>query len=193
MRTPYCRHEDAPRATNAAPDIGSVEGFWVVSTERKEYGNRWHMATNDLSRPDTGYPLRNRQCTGTRQDGERCQRAPIPGGTVCVMHGGATMATQMAARRRLLSLVDPSLEALEKALQCGEWPTVARVALGLLDRAGFGPTASLRIDDPARDFRDLSRDELRTRARSVLEKLAGENVDVVDAELVNKDAKDKIN
>ena len=101
------------------------------------------------------------------------------------------MATQMAARRRLLSLVDPSLEALEKALQCGEWPTVARVALGLLDRAGFGPTASLRIDDPARDFRDLSRDELRTRARSVLEKLAGENVDVVDAEFVNKDAKDK--
>ena len=149
------------------------------------------MATNDLSKPETGYPLKNRQCTGTRQDGERCQRAPIPGGAVCVMHGGATMGAQMAARRRLLSLVDPSLEALEQALQCGEWPTVARVALGLLDRAGFGPTASLRIDDPARDFRDLSRDELRVRARCVLEKLAGENVDVVEAELVNNNESNK--
>jgi hypothetical protein len=103
---------------------------------------------------------------------------------VCVLHGGATMAAQMAARRRLLSLVDPSLEALEQALQCGEWPTVARVALGLLDRAGFGPTASLRIDDPERDFRDMSRGQLRDRARQVLEKLANtpSNEETVDAE-----------
>jgi hypothetical protein len=109
-----------------------------------------------------------------------------------VMHGGATMGAQMAARRRLLALVDPSLEALEQALQCGEWPTVARVALGLLDRAGFGPTASLRIDDPARDFRDLSRDQLRDRARCVLEKLALENVDVVDVEVTESDSNNKI-
>ena len=103
---------------------------------------------------------------------------------MCVLHGGATMAAQMAARRRLLSLVDPSLEALEKALECGEWPTVARVALGLLDRAGFGPTASLRIEDPERDFRDMSRDQLRERARQVLEKLANTptNGEAVDAE-----------
>ena len=149
------------------------------------------MGNSDLSRPDTGYPLKGRQCTGTRHDGERCQRAPIPGGTVCVMHGGATMAAQMAARRRVLALVDPSLEALEQALQCGEWPTVARVALGLLDRAGFGPTASLRIDDPARDFRDLSRDQLRDRARCVLQKLAQENVDVVDVEPVEEEINTK--
>ena len=133
---------------------------------------------SELSQPSSGYPLKNRQCTGTRNDGERCQRAPIPGGMVCVLHGGATMAAQMAARRRLLALVDPSLEALEKALECGEWPTVARVALGLLDRAGFGPTASLRIDDPARDFRDLNRDQLRDRAKQVLEKLASEPQDI---------------
>ena len=101
------------------------------------------------------------------------------------------MGAQMAARRRLLALVDPSLEALEQALQCGEWPTVARVALGLLDRAGFGPTASLRIDDPARDFRDLSRDQLRDRARCVLEKLAQENVNVIDAEVAESDINNK--
>ena len=78
----------------------------------------------------------------------------------------------------MLALVDPSLEALEKALECGEGPTVARVALGLLDRAGFGPTASLRIDDHARDFRDLNRDQLRERAKQVLEKLASDPQDI---------------
>ena len=107
---------------------------------------------------------------------------------MCVLHGGATMGAQMAARRRLLSLVDPSLEALEQALQCGEWPTVARVALGLLDRAGFGPTASLRIDDPDRDFKDMSREQLRDRAKQVLERLAAApSDDSLDAEFTTNE------
>ena len=145
------------------------------------------MSENSIVKPVKPYPLKDRQCTGHRADGQRCQRAPIAGGTVCVMHGGATMAAQMAARRRLLSLVDPSLEALEEALQCGEWPTVARVALGLLDRAGFGPTASLRIDDPQRDFRDLTRDQLRERAKQVLLKLTSDDATTVDVEYKTDD------
>lgn len=51
----------------------------------------------------TGQPMDDRpQCTATsKQSGERCKRRPIPGGTVCVMHGGKTPQVQAAAARRL--------------------------------------------------------------------------------------------
>lgn len=36
------------------------------------------------------------QCTGTTVSGQRCRKAPIPGGTVCRLHGGA--APQVRAK-----------------------------------------------------------------------------------------------
>ena len=41
------------------------------------------------------------QCKATARSGNRCKRRPIPGGTVCVMHGGKAPAVQAAAQRRL--------------------------------------------------------------------------------------------
>jgi hypothetical protein len=42
-----------------------------------------------------------RRCRGTsKQSGERCKRAAIPGGRVCVMHGGASPQARAAAQRR---------------------------------------------------------------------------------------------
>lgn len=41
-------------------------------------------------------------CTArAKSTGERCGRAPIPGGTVCKFHGGGTAAARAAGRRRL--------------------------------------------------------------------------------------------
>jgi len=37
----------------------------------------------------------------SKRSRERCRRAPIPGGTVCMMHGGAAPQVAAAARRRL--------------------------------------------------------------------------------------------
>lgn len=36
-----------------------------------------------------------------KQTGERCKRRPIPGGTVCSVHGGGTRAAREAGARRL--------------------------------------------------------------------------------------------
>ena len=37
-------------------------------------------------------------CTATsKQSGQRCKRRPIPGGTVCVMHGGGTPRVRKGA------------------------------------------------------------------------------------------------
>lgn len=57
----------------------------------------------------------SRRCRGTsRQSGERCKRAAIPGGMVCVMHGGASPAVRKAAERR-------QAEAQAAALVNGLW------------------------------------------------------------------------
>jgi len=41
------------------------------------------------------------RCTATARSGARCKRYPIPGGTVCRMHGGAAPAVRRKAEERL--------------------------------------------------------------------------------------------
>lgn len=43
-----------------------------------------------------------RQCTAkSKQSGERCKRYPVPGGTVCVIHGGRTPGARKTAAANL--------------------------------------------------------------------------------------------
>ena len=114
------------------------------------------------------------QCTAvSKQSGEQCKRAPIVGGTVCVVHGGSAPAVKMAAQRRLIAMIDPAMDALLRAMQeCDEWPTKVRAAIAVLDRAGFGPTASLRLDDQASDLGSLSSAELKDRAMDIVKRAA---------------------
>jgi hypothetical protein len=47
-------------------------------------------------------PLGGRQCTArSKRSGQRCQRAPVTGGTVCWAHGGAAGQVRRAAARRV--------------------------------------------------------------------------------------------
>ena len=100
--------------------------------------------------------LTRRQCTGTNRAGEQCRRAPIPGGSVCAVHGGKAPQVMEAAKRRLLVGRDLAVDALLAALSseappcpaCGRSdtdrdPAVIRAAQIVLDRAGFGPTSTL--------------------------------------------------
>jgi hypothetical protein len=44
------------------------------------------------------------RCTAkSKQSGERCKRRPVPGATVCSMHGGKIPAVAAAAKRRLMT------------------------------------------------------------------------------------------
>lgn len=114
------------------------------------------------------------QCTAkAKQTGEQCRRTPIAGGTVCVVHGGSAPAAKLAAQRRLIGMIDPAMTALLRAIEtCDEWPTVVRAAIAVLDRAGFGPTASLRVDETASDLASLSSAELKDRAMEIVKRAA---------------------
>jgi len=56
----------------------------------------------------------DRRCTATAKgSGSRCKRVAIPGGTVCVMHGGAAPQVQAAAaERQVTAAADASLRKL---------------------------------------------------------------------------------
>ena len=122
-----------------------------------------------------------RRCSATsKSTGERCARAPIPGGFVCAMHGGGAEHVRRAARERLLALVDPALDALVRALgsgppcpACGRadadrHPAVIRAAQLVLDRCGFAPKVSLELSRPGEDLGHLTDDELIARLEEVL-------------------------
>ena len=105
-----------------------------------------------------------RQCTATNRAGDRCGRQPIPGGDVCVLHGGAIPQVRAAAEKRLLALREPVLTAFEEILNnwhatrcttCG-LPTgdpspVIRLGQIILDRTGHHPTLAIRHEQPAPD------------------------------------------
>src|SRR5437870_4242942 len=113
-----------------------------------------------------------RQCTATNREGERCRRQPIPGGSVCVMHGGSIPAVQESAKRRLIAMVEPVLGAFEEILEswrstrcetCGH-PTgdsapVIRIGQLVLDRSGFHPMLTVEQVAPI---------ELVTEVRRIL-------------------------
>ena len=152
-----------------------------------------------------------RQCTGTNRAGERCQRQPIPGGSVCINHGGAIPAVQATTKLRLIAMVEPILATFEeilaawhrvtcvgcghvdengvKCVGCGK-PTgdpspVIRVGQLVLDRAGFGPHATMQVTaaDPVHDYSHLTAAELADRAE-VFARLAREQADDEAARLL---------
>lgn len=63
--------------------------------------------------PMEGHRVSARRCSAkSKQSRERCKRAPIPGGSVCKIHGGAAPQVQASAQERIAALVDPAIGAL---------------------------------------------------------------------------------
>lgn len=75
-------------------------------------------------------------CTAkSKQSGVRCKRRPIPGGHVCVMHGGKAPQVQASARERLMALQPKAIQTLDTLLSRDEFPTVQLgAAKDVLDR-----------------------------------------------------------
>ena len=158
-----------------------------------------------------------RQCTGTNRAGERCQRQPIPGGAVCVMHGGSIPAVQATAKLRLIAMVEPILATFEeilaawhrvtctgcghvdengvKCVGCGK-PTgdpapVIRIGQLVLDRSGFHPTLTIEAQPPSVDLSHLSVFELADRAERIAQ-IAREAADAEAARMLPRGVTDAV-
>lgn len=99
-----------------------------------------HM--DGLDRMDT--PPCRATAKGSRQ---RCKRRPIPGGTVCVKHGGGAPQVQAKALARLMALQHPAIDRMAKLIDQEAFPTVAYAASrDVLDRTLGKPKESQAVD-----------------------------------------------
>lgn len=80
-------------------------------------------------------PVENR-CTATNRQGNRCGKAPIPGGSVCRMHGGGAPQVKAKAAERLMALQSPAIDTLAYLMkQRATFPSTAYAAArDVLDR-----------------------------------------------------------
>jgi hypothetical protein len=106
------------------------------------------MDTLDLmDAPNTALARPKRQCTAkSKQSGVRCKRRPIPGGEVCVMHGGKAPQVQESAKLRLARLVDPAITRLGILIEHIDARVALAAARDVLDRNGFKAPDHLQVD-----------------------------------------------
>ncbi len=86
-------------------------------------------------------------CAATsKQSGQRCKRRPIPGGAVCVMHGGKAPQVQASARERLMALQPLAIQTMHNLMNREEYPTVQLgAARDVLDRTEGKPIESVSL------------------------------------------------
>ena len=123
-----------------------------------------------------------RRCTAMNRAGLRCLRQPLPGGEVCVMHGGRAPQVQHSARMRLVAGADLAIDYLINLLtprppceHCGRSdadrdPTVVKACQLVLDRSGFHPTLTVeQVAPPALNgYEDLTDDEVIEKLERML-------------------------
>ena len=81
----------------------------------------------------------------SKTTGVRCRRTAILGGTLCYYHGGAAPQVKRAAKERLMELLLPAIDRLEKLMEQTELPSVALSAvISILDRNGLVPEHKLK-------------------------------------------------
>lgn len=82
-------------------------------------------------------PMERVTCTAkSKQSQQRCRKPPIPGGSVCHMHGGNIPAVRQKAAERLLALQSPAIDTLAFLMkQRAVFPSTAYAAArDVLDR-----------------------------------------------------------
>lgn len=83
-------------------------------------------------------PIDTRCGRKVKRTGEACKRHPIPGGTVCPMHGGAAPQVKAAAAERLKELAPKAITVLDNLLDEPNPFVRLAAAKDVLDRNGVG-------------------------------------------------------
>lgn len=141
-----------------------------------------------------------RQCRATGRNGLPCRRYVAPGFTRCNLHGGHTPLARQAAAEALARAALPGAEALfdiidryhrETCPTCG-YPNgdpapVIKAAFGVLDRTGFGPSATVQLTPTPEaellgKFSGMSLAELADRAEAMARRLRAAADAEADAE-----------
>lgn len=97
---------------------------------------------------DGADPMDAPRCTATAKgSGVQCKRRPIPGGAVCVKHGGGAPQVKAAAERRLADLVPKAVEYYDWLLTQRDYPSAGLGAANAVwDREKGRPRESVDMN-----------------------------------------------
>lgn len=98
----------------------------------------------------------------------KCHLPPAKGLTVCRFHGGNSPIIKKAGEDRLLSLMDPAIDALEGTLlYCEHAPSRLACARDILDRIGMKAVEQIKVTNTfdSEMLKNLSDEEIRELIR----------------------------
>lgn len=103
---------------------------------------------------------------------------PVPEGEPeCIDDDYDDRPRSKAENLRLLQRSVPlAIRALRQAMRQGDHAEAVKAALGILDRAGYGPKSTLQIEDLPEDLSSLSEKQLAERAERIAKALKGDTV-----------------
>lgn len=172
-----------------------VDAEQIVEPRSEDDGQPpWHRSPSEPASEPSAKPPRtlprsrdHRRCHFEKADGLRCAKRCIRGGFYC--HSHATDFTHEQAKLALLSMVEPAFEVLFKAmgttceyvhagdlvyckvhgLDCPKWADRIKAAQIVVDRSGFGPSATLKIGEAngQNEFVNLDRHQLVAELESL--------------------------
>lgn len=112
-------------------------------------------------------------CTATAKgSGQRCKRRPIPGGTVCVKHGGGAPQVQMKAKERLSALFPKSVMVIDQLLGANNFPTVQFQAAKFIAEQEVG-RAKETTEVTVKGVGEMTDEELRAKALELAGAIGG--------------------
>lgn len=134
----------------------------------------------DLTDWDDYLPNGARRCHAHAKSGDRCKRPALKGARVCTSHGAGAPQVKASARRRMLELLDPAINELERVMRHGEKDADRlRAVENILDRAGMPRKTELDVDGASEDLLErimalrgrvasgeLTTDQIRSAAES---------------------------
>lgn len=91
-----------------------------------------------------------RRCTANAKgSGDRCKRAPIPGGTVCNMHGGGSPSARRKGQNNLMEMLDPANARIARIISNPNTKDtdLIRIWENLLDRLGYPRNMEIGVED----------------------------------------------
>lgn len=175
-----------PKCSHVSPETGR-------RCERPPLRGKERCYSHD---PDTP------KCTH-EENGKRCGGIAVNGTDVCTMHGASTPVSKAMLRQKLLEMVEPAFKTLNEAMAIADYATAVRAAQIILDRAGFGPKATLSLEEERPDFSKMSKAELLARTEQLAARLRrdvsepadtlGSDSEVLEGQVVASSVNERMN
>ena len=108
-------------------------------------------------------------CKESLPNGEPCTRFAIPGGFVCLVHGGDNKSIREAAKTRLLMLVEPALRVIRRCMASGDEGIALKAAMTILDRSGYKDV--IAAEEAPEDLSKVSKAQLFERAQAAMQRI----------------------